>query len=53
MKPDLHAIETEPIEIESCPYCEPEKWETEGQSEHFYKCGKCERIVQLVLRRKG
>lgn len=41
-----------PIPISSCYICDPNKWKTTGKSEVDYKCEKCGKIINKILRRK-
>jgi len=42
-----------PISISSCYICDQETWEALiGKSKGDYKCEKCGRIINKILRRK-
>jgi len=40
------------IPINGCHFCEKDKWIIERKALNLYRCQKCHRIVDKVLRRK-
>lgn len=41
-----------PISISTCYICDQDKWKQIGKSKGEYKCNKCGRVINKILRRK-
>jgi len=52
MEKAIHIQPYTRIPLSSCHRCRPEKWEVQGRAKYLYRCGRCNRLVEVLLRMK-